>query len=719
MKSFYSPKTLIAYVALLFLLNSATVGRAQNNEALDSLYSLSLEDLLNIQVTTASKKAERISDIPASIVLITREDIEAAGYQNIEEIFANVTGMYQVNDYLWFGTDNFGVRGFYTNGTFSNIIILVNGISQMEEWYNSFPTTKINVPVEAIDRIEVVRGPLSVIYGNSAFFGAINIITNESTKNIASAGIGNNGQYRAVGKVTQRNESFSFTANAGIYGDNGINEPWEKMNSVVNPNGEWGNIPPTSKGQLENHRKYVDFSFDYRGLFARFQQTATDRGVIDYYPGYDDGHLARIQATNLVIGQDLSINGHFDVKLRGGYYTFRNFLDYKHNSDSTAYTFNDIYSESFDIEINTVWTASEKFNIITSGHYRKVLRDQLTVDAPNLSQGYYNLDAGLSRDNRKHRWAVFSQAQFSAEKYSIIAGVRLEQTPKYDIDYRVRFDYPTDPADPASPSYIKRVGTYQYNNVEFIPRVGFIFRPNKNNLIKLMYGSAIKAPSIGQNMDIVRYPERPQMKPSKIQTLELNYTATFSNIATVNFSIFQNYADNLITRINSLSLGMINNSSGNMWTTGGELSLLLKPTEKITINLSAMYQTSTDKTKGYEDIELNYSPKILGYGNITYRPMRNISVNMNYRYIDKMYPAYNISTTGNGSRIGDTAPAYSVVGANIRVENFIRTGVFVSFAVSNLFDTEIRYPVTRSQDYFDKGTLGYSRMLTLNGGIKF
>lgn len=716
MRNFFCSK--ITYLTTIIFSLISSIGIAQNN-AIDSIYTLSLEDLLSIEVTTASKKSEKISDIPASIVLITREEIETSGYQSIEDIFANVTGMYQMNDYLWFGTDNFGVRGFYTNGTFSNIIILVNGVNQMEEWYNSFPTTKINVPVEAIDRIEVVRGPLSVIYGNSAFFGAINIITNESTKSIASAGIGNNGQYRAFGKAVAKNEIFTFTANAGIYGNNGIDEPWEKMNTVVNPNGEWGDIPPTSKGQLEDHRKYFDFSFDYKGLFARFQQTATDRGVVDYYPGYDDGHLARIQATSLVVGKTFFLNNNLRFTFKGGYYTFRNFLDYKHNSDSTAYTFNDIYSESFDLELNTVWTPSDKFNIITSGYYRKVLRDQLTVDAPNLSLGYYNLDAGLSRKNGKYRWAIFTQAQYSIEKLSIVGGIRFEQTPQYDIDYRVRFDYPTDPLDPDSPGYIKRVGTYNYDAIEVIPRIGIIYRPNKNNHIKLMYGSAIKAPSIGQNMDIVRYPLRPQMKPSTIQTIELNYISTFKNYATINFSVFQNYADKLITRVNSLSLGMINYSSGRLATTGAELSILLKPTDKLTINLSGMYQISTDKTEGYENVELNYSPKFLGYGNITYKPTKKLSANINFRYVDKMYPAYNIATTGNGARIGDTAPAYTIVGLSLHADNIIKDGIFVSFSISNLLDTEIRYPVTRSQDYFDKGTLGYSRMFIVNSGYKF
>lgn len=86
--------------------------------------------------------------------------------------------MYMTEDWAWFGSVNYGVRGLYSKGNFGNMAILVNGVSQMEDGKRSYPLEKVNVPVQAIDRIEVIQGPISVIYGSSAFLGVINIITN-------------------------------------------------------------------------------------------------------------------------------------------------------------------------------------------------------------------------------------------------------------------------------------------------------------------------------------------------------------------------------------------------------------------------------------------------------------------------------------------------------------------------------------------------------------
>ena len=64
----------------------------------NDLFDLSLEQLMEIKITTASKKEEKISDIPASVVILTKKEIELYGFANLEEIFAHITGLYYVNN---------------------------------------------------------------------------------------------------------------------------------------------------------------------------------------------------------------------------------------------------------------------------------------------------------------------------------------------------------------------------------------------------------------------------------------------------------------------------------------------------------------------------------------------------------------------------------------------------------------------------------------------
>ena len=141
------------------------------------IFDLPLEELVNVQIVSAAKTSEKIEEIPASVVLITREEIEYFGYATLAELLEHIPGLYQIDDYQ--EGSKLGVRGFWSGVTNQNIVVLVDGVKQVEDRDQTNPLNKIAVPVESIDRIEVVRGPLSVIYGAGAMFGVINIITNK------------------------------------------------------------------------------------------------------------------------------------------------------------------------------------------------------------------------------------------------------------------------------------------------------------------------------------------------------------------------------------------------------------------------------------------------------------------------------------------------------------------------------------------------------------
>ena len=70
---------------------------------MEDVADISLEDLLNVEITTAGKRPEKIGEIPASVVLVTREDIEIYGYQTLAEILENIPGLYQTDDTFWHG----------------------------------------------------------------------------------------------------------------------------------------------------------------------------------------------------------------------------------------------------------------------------------------------------------------------------------------------------------------------------------------------------------------------------------------------------------------------------------------------------------------------------------------------------------------------------------------------------------------------------------------
>ncbi|MCP4220411.1 MAG: TonB-dependent receptor, partial [bacterium] len=181
---------------------------------------------MNVEITTAGKKAEKIGDIPASVVVITRTDLEQFGYQSLEEILENIPGLFVANDLTY---TTIGVRGFWTSHP-TNVMILINGVSHLDDIDGIFLLKDIPVPVESIDRIEVVRGPMSVMYGAGAFFGVINIITDdalsEKYKNLISISAGSQQTKKAFLRVSGGKDDFRFTFNACHTNTDGLNLPW-------------------------------------------------------------------------------------------------------------------------------------------------------------------------------------------------------------------------------------------------------------------------------------------------------------------------------------------------------------------------------------------------------------------------------------------------------------------------------------------------------------
>lgn len=140
------------------------------------LTQIPIEQLVNMEVSSASKIARQISDAPSAVSVITADDIKAYGYHTLAEILQSMRGLYVTNDraYSFLGGRGFGRPGDYTG----RIMLLVDGNQVNNNIYQSagLGYTGIIDP-SLIEQVEYVSGPGSAIYGNNAFFGIINIVT--------------------------------------------------------------------------------------------------------------------------------------------------------------------------------------------------------------------------------------------------------------------------------------------------------------------------------------------------------------------------------------------------------------------------------------------------------------------------------------------------------------------------------------------------------------
>jgi outer membrane receptor for ferrienterochelin and colicin len=147
---------------------------------------LSLEELLQVNVVTVSKREESIDEAPGVVSVFTSEDIKAFGARNIKDILLRIPNFYMFDSYTFNATGS-SLRAGATQHINNHILYLING-RPLRESQNGGRHTDINLmfPINAIERIEVIRGPGSVLYGSNAFSGAINIITKVPKKGVGA-----------------------------------------------------------------------------------------------------------------------------------------------------------------------------------------------------------------------------------------------------------------------------------------------------------------------------------------------------------------------------------------------------------------------------------------------------------------------------------------------------------------------------------------------------
>jgi iron complex outermembrane receptor protein len=180
------------------------------------LTQVSIENLMNMEVTSVSKKEQKLSQVAAAIFVITPEDIRHSGATNIPELLRMVPGLNvaQINANTW----AISARGF--NFQFaSKLLVLIDGRAVYTPLFGGVNWDTQDVPLEDIERIEVIRGPGGAVWGANAVNGVINIITKKSGETLGVLVTGGGGtqaqgfgtlQYG--GKITRSTSYRIFTS---------------------------------------------------------------------------------------------------------------------------------------------------------------------------------------------------------------------------------------------------------------------------------------------------------------------------------------------------------------------------------------------------------------------------------------------------------------------------------------------------------------------------
>ncbi len=193
-------------IAVAVAISSSAV-LAQSGAPSDSIFDLSIEELVSLEVTSVSKKAESLDEAASAVFVISQDDIRRTGVRNIPEALRLAPGLtvLQIDSNKW----AIGARGFV--GRFSNkLLVMIDGRIVYTPSFSGVFWDVQDTSLEDIERIEVIRGPGATVWGSNAVNGAINIITKRSGLDAGAAlttRLESDGSYLASGRLSGTTEA--------------------------------------------------------------------------------------------------------------------------------------------------------------------------------------------------------------------------------------------------------------------------------------------------------------------------------------------------------------------------------------------------------------------------------------------------------------------------------------------------------------------------------
>jgi iron complex outermembrane receptor protein len=269
-------------ITLSFLMVTQSV--AQSNVV--DVTTMSVEDLMNMQVTSVSKRTQKVADAAAAVFVLTQDDIRRSGATSIPEALRLVPGIQvaRIDENKW----AISARGF--NGRFADkLLVLIDGRSVYTPLFSGVYWNVQDVMLEDVDRIEVIRGPGATLWGANAVNGVINIITKSAKSTqaaMATAGGGNElrgfSNLRYGGKINQDTyyrayaKYFNFGESTIPFGGS-ANDDWDSLRggfrSDWTPNG-----PDSLTFQGDIFRSHYGETLSVPMLTAPYQNTFPNNG---------------------------------------------------------------------------------------------------------------------------------------------------------------------------------------------------------------------------------------------------------------------------------------------------------------------------------------------------------------------------------------------------------------------------------------------------------
>jgi iron complex outermembrane receptor protein len=613
------------------------------------LSRLSLDDLMQIRVesvTTASKRLEPSTDAPAAVSIISGDEIRKLGHRSLADVLQGIRGFYVTYDHGYY---YLGSRGFSRPGDYnSRTLLLLNGQRLNDGVYEQgFIGTEFMVDLDLIERVEVVRGPGSALYGSDALFGVINVITKRGAD---------------IGTAEASVEGGSFDRWKGRFSlgsrlKNGVD--YLISGSYLTSDGQSRITFPPMLGRGAGLLQAINQDSErVANLFGRITwndftlETAWRDRNKQLPTGAYDSILE--DPRNRLLDTAGYIRGIFDhsfeneLKLRASF-------SYNNTTYRGRFVYDRVQSTGSILRVverdegRSVWWAEDAHLSLPLWEERVTLSGGFEArENVRQDQDTFDIDPYVSYlDDNRTSWTIgpYSEAKISvAPTVSLTAGVR------HDF--------------------------YSDEDGATTPRSALVWQPVKESTLKLLYGEAFRAPNAYERyyQDGGRS-EKPSgpLKPERIETYEAVFEHQIGSHVRGSVSGYLFRAHDLINLETDPADGLLVYQNSQLVHGKGvefELETRIKP--GITSRISYTLQNATDEILHQE---LSNSPR--------HQILANLIVPL---YRDKLFAGLETRYIGGRENVsGPYVGAYWIANATLFSQHWAN-GLEVSASVYNIFD---------------------------------
>ena len=491
----------LTILAIVFgILN--TIAQTDTTKMIDIL-DMTLEELMQLKVYTASKISQKATDAPATVYVVTQQQIEQRNYSCLKELLDDIPQVEIQRKSISQNTDIFTINGVAGNEKF---IILMDGI-RINSTTGTEHTLGESYSLANVKQVEIILGPASSLYGADAFTGVINMITNKGYENkgihiSSSYGLYNTTDNSLVYGVGNEKVSFSFTgkyyhSDEPFFPDyypedyqwyNHYAQTGEMLmfGDTVSPAlGTQAWATPTDAYSIHAKLNFNKFEIGYSRLFESHSNSvgALPSTYIYSKETVYANHLQNLYATHSFVSNNEKFGLNSTISAQ-------EFKVYPHSLFLNQYAgYLDAYkyerNRTIKIEEQFSYKFSDKFIAVGGASYEFVNAIPKTSDLP------YQYDETKSPDEQNIYYPGTNVTDLNGNDLTIMQDI-------YNLDYYNIGSYLQLQYQAFKKLTITAGTRYDYNSrykSTINPRIGLVYNPIKKITVKLLYGQAYLAPS--------------------------------------------------------------------------------------------------------------------------------------------------------------------------------------------------------------------------------